>query len=62
MFDFLAKGGVLVGPILLCSVIALALFLERLVRLEPDQPYAVTAWYPVFPHILKMVKITRRMR
>ncbi|MBR9985623.1 MAG: MotA/TolQ/ExbB proton channel family protein [Desulfosarcina sp.] len=32
MFDFLAKGGVLVGPILLCSVIALALFLERLVR------------------------------
>ena len=32
MFDFLAKGGVLVGPILLCSVIALALFLERLIR------------------------------
>ena len=33
MFDFLAKGGVLVGPILLCSVIALALFLERMIRL-----------------------------
>ena len=33
MFDFLAKGGVLVGPILLCSVIALALFMERLIRL-----------------------------
>jgi biopolymer transport protein ExbB len=33
VFDFLAKGGVLVGPILLCSVIALALFLERLIRL-----------------------------
>ena len=33
MFDFLAKGGVLVGPILLCSVIALALFLERVIRL-----------------------------
>jgi biopolymer transport protein ExbB len=33
MFEFLAKGGVLVGPILLCSVVALALFLERLVRL-----------------------------
>ncbi|GAB6905798.1 MotA/TolQ/ExbB proton channel [Desulfosarcina cetonica] len=33
MFELLAKGGVLVGPILLCSVIALALFLERLVRL-----------------------------
>jgi biopolymer transport protein ExbB len=34
MFDFLAKGGVLVGPILLCSVVALALFLERLIRLN----------------------------
>ena len=34
MFDFLAKGGVLVGPILLCSVIALALFLERFIRLS----------------------------
>ncbi len=32
MFDFLAKGGVLVGPILLCSVLALAIFLERLIR------------------------------
>jgi len=34
VLDFLAKGGVLVGPILLCSVVALALFLERLVRLS----------------------------
>ncbi len=34
MFDFLAKGGLLVGPILLCSVVALALFLERLIRLS----------------------------
>jgi biopolymer transport protein ExbB len=34
VFDLLAKGGVLVGPILLCSVIALALFLERLIRLS----------------------------
>jgi biopolymer transport protein ExbB len=33
VFDFLAKGGVLVVPILLCSVVALALFLERLLRL-----------------------------
>ena len=32
MFDFLAKGGVLVGPILFCSVLALAVFLERLIR------------------------------
>ncbi|MBN1843684.1 MAG: MotA/TolQ/ExbB proton channel family protein [Deltaproteobacteria bacterium] len=34
MFDFLAKGGVLVAPILFCSVIALAIFLERLIRLS----------------------------
>ncbi len=34
MFEFLAKGGVLVGPILFCSVVALALFLERLIRLS----------------------------
>jgi biopolymer transport protein ExbB len=32
MFDLLAKGGVLVIPILLCSVFALAIFLERLIR------------------------------
>jgi len=32
MIAFLSKGGVLVGPILLCSVIALAIFLERLIR------------------------------
>lgn len=34
MFDFLAKGGVLVGPIVLCSVVALAIFVERLIRLS----------------------------
>ena len=32
MFDFLAKGGVLVIPILLCSVVALAIFIERIIR------------------------------
>ncbi|MCK4390806.1 MAG: MotA/TolQ/ExbB proton channel family protein [Desulfobacterales bacterium] len=32
MIAFLAKGGVLVGPILLCSVLTLAIFLERLIR------------------------------
>lgn len=32
MFDFLAKGGVLVIPILLCSVVALAIFVERIIR------------------------------
>jgi biopolymer transport protein ExbB len=32
MFDLLAKGGLLVIPILLCSVFALAIFMERLIR------------------------------
>ena len=32
MFDFLAKGGVLVIPILFCSVVALAIFVERIIR------------------------------
>jgi len=32
MFAFLAKGGVLVVPILFCSVVALAIFLERIIR------------------------------
>jgi biopolymer transport protein ExbB len=32
MFEFLARGGVLVPPILLCSVLALAIFLERIIR------------------------------
>jgi len=32
MIEFLAKGGVLVIPILLCSVLGLAIFAERLIR------------------------------
>ncbi len=32
MIDFLAKGGVLVIPILFCSVMALAIFVERVIR------------------------------
>lgn len=32
MVDFLAKGGVLVIPILFCSVVALAIFIERIIR------------------------------
>jgi len=32
MFELLSKGGVLVIPILLCSVIALAIFVERVIR------------------------------
>jgi len=32
MLELLAKGGVLVPPILLCSVLALAIFLERVIR------------------------------
>lgn len=32
MFEFLEKGGILVYPIILCSVFALAIFVERLIR------------------------------
>ena len=32
MWELLAKGGVLVPPILLCSVLALAIFFERVIR------------------------------
>lgn len=32
MVEILAKGGILVGPILFCSVVALGIFLERMVR------------------------------
>ena len=32
MISFLAKGGILVVPILTCSVLALAIFLERIIR------------------------------
>lgn len=32
MFEFLSKGGILVIPILMCSVLALAIFLERVIR------------------------------
>ncbi len=32
MIEFLSKGGILVMPILLCSVLALAIFLERVIR------------------------------
>ena len=32
MFEFLSKGGVLVIPILFCSVLALAILTERLIR------------------------------
>ncbi len=32
MMEYFSKGGVLMTPILLCSVIALAIFLERLIR------------------------------
>ena len=32
MLEFLSKGGVLVIPILLCSVLAMAIFLERIIR------------------------------
>jgi len=35
--ELVTKGGPLMVPILLCSVVALAIFLERLVALKPDR-------------------------
>ncbi len=32
MFEFLVKGGILVVPILLCSVLVVAIFFERIIR------------------------------
>ena len=32
MFEFLSKAGILVVPILLCSVLAFAIFVERIIR------------------------------
>lgn len=32
MIEFMSKGGILMGPILLCSVLALAIFVERVIR------------------------------
>lgn len=32
MIEFLSKGGILIGPILFCSVVAVAIFIERLIR------------------------------
>ncbi len=41
MFDFLAKGGVLVIPILFCSVVALAIFVERIIRFSKLKNHGV---------------------
>jgi biopolymer transport protein ExbB len=32
MIEFMSKGGILMGPILVCSVLALAIFVERVIR------------------------------
>ncbi len=37
IFDILVKGGIIIPPIILCSVIALAAFLERLWSLHPQK-------------------------
>ena len=34
MIDILSRGGILVIPILGCSIIALAIFLERMIRMS----------------------------
>lgn len=38
-FDIISKGGVLIIPILICSVIALAVFVERLFALAKDRVF-----------------------
>ena len=38
-FDIISKGGVLIIPILICSVIALAVFVERLFALTKDRVF-----------------------
>lgn len=51
MLDFLAKGGVLVTPILFCSVLALAIFLERLIRFRRIRKHGVGPAEEIAQHI-----------
>lgn len=41
MIDFLSKGGILVIPILFCSVVALAIFMERLITIFRERTQEV---------------------
>jgi len=41
--EYLSRGGILVIPILGCSVVALAIFLERLIRIPVDNRKGIAA-------------------
>lgn len=53
MIALLAKGGVLLIPIFACSVIALALFLERLIRLKQAKLKDSTLLEQVYNAVVK---------
>jgi len=56
MLEFFAKGGVVMYPILLCSILALAIFLERLWSLAPQRVVPTS----LFPEIKRLVTDDRR--
>jgi len=39
MYEYFLKGGVVMYPILICSIVSLAIFLERLWALRRKQGY-----------------------
>jgi biopolymer transport protein ExbB len=56
MLDFFQKGGVVMYPILLCSIIALAIFLERVWSLSRRR----VAPPKLFPHVERLLLQNRR--
>lgn len=53
MFDFIVKGGFLVTPIILCSVIAFAIFVERVIRFAGMRKKGLDLEYKVSDYIAK---------
>jgi len=56
MLEFFAKGGVVMYPILLCSILALAIFLERLWSLARQRVVPAS----LFSEIERLVAVDRR--
>lgn len=61
MFDFLLKGGFLMWPILVCSIIAVTIILERFYYLYSLKP-AVTSLVSRVRNLLKEEKIEEAIR